>query len=266
MSFYDQMIDFQNCTPGNVGILKLSYNATFDKLHLKLGGGLTLAHLGKIEGKANGVTFFEDIAAFMVKRDAYMGVFTQADTLTIDFTEPNTKGGAAAQYLAALPRNLLTSLTFEVTISADAPAAMTLKAEGEYRDPTSNPFILRRKKFTIPLTVAGDNDYALPSGENGGLIKRAWIHHAGTIVASELRTNGTPRIRASVASMEYKQKRNRVVPQAGLLVLDFIDDGNLMNMLNTTQVTETLLRLNTNAGGGQATVFLDYVADLRRLN
>lgn len=151
--YYDQMIDFQNCTPGNVGILKLSYNATLDKLHLKLGGGLTAAHLGKIEGKANGVTFFEDDVAFMLKRDAYLGVFTQADTVTIDFTEPNTKGGAAQQYLAALPRNLLTSLTFEVTIKDTAPVGMTLKCEGEYRDPTQNPFILRRKRFAIPLSV-----------------------------------------------------------------------------------------------------------------
>jgi hypothetical protein len=264
--FYDQMIDFQNCQPGNVGILKLSYNATFDKLHLKLGGGLTLAHLGKIEGKANGVTFYEDDASLIQIRDAYQGVFTQPDTLTIDFTEPNTKGGAAQQYLAALPRNLLNSLTFEVTIAANAPAGMTLKCEGEYRDPTQNPFILRRKRFAIPLGVLGDNDYSLPSGATGGLIKRAWIHHAGNVTGVELRTNGTPRTRATVASMAYKQKRNRVVPQANLLVLDFIDDGNLMNMLNTTQVTETLLRLTTNAAGGQATVFLDYVADLRRLN
>jgi hypothetical protein len=265
--FYDQMIDFQNCTPGNVGILKLSYNATFDKLHLKLGGGLTVAHLDKIEGKANGVTFFEDNAANIIKRDAYLGVFTQADTLTIDFTEPNTKGGAAQQYLASLPRNLLTSLTFEVSILPAAPAGMTLKCEGEYRDPTQNPFILRRKKFAIPLSVNGDNDYSLPSGDTiGGLIKRVWIHHGGSIQAAELRTNGTPRIRASVASMEYKQKRNRVVPQANLLVLDFIDDGNLMGMLNTTIVKETLLRLNTNAAGGQATVYLDYLADYRRLS
>jgi hypothetical protein len=265
MSFYDQMIDFQNCTPGNSGILKLSYNATFDKLHLKLGGGLTKAHLGKIEGKANGVTFFEDNVAYIAARDAYLGVFTDPNTITLDFTEPNIKGGAAAQYLAALPRNLLNSLTFEVEILPAAPGTMTLKCEGEFRDPTQNPFILRRKKFTIPLGVTGDNDYTLPSSGDGGLIKRVWIHHAGILSAAELRTNGTPRIRASVASMEYKQKRNRVVPQVNLLVLDFIDDGNLMNMLNTTQVKETLLRLNTN-GTGQATVYLDYVDDLRKLH
>jgi hypothetical protein len=264
--FYDQMIDFQNCTPGNTAILKLSYNATFDKLHFLLAGGLTLAHLGKIEGKANGVTFFEDDAALIQKRDAYNGIYTDQYVLSIDFTEPNTKGGAAQQYLASLPRNLLNSLTFEIEIKDTAPAGMSFKCEGEYRDPTANPFILRRKRFAIPLGVVGENDYSLPSGDIGGLIKRIWIHHDGRVKKAELRTNGTPRKRASVLSLEYSQKRNRVVPQPGMTVVDFIDDGNLMNVLNTTIVKETLLRLTTDVGGGQATVYMDYLADYRRLN
>lgn len=265
MSFYDQMIDLQNATPGNTAILKLSYNATFDKLHFLLGGGLTKAHLGKIEGKANGVTFFEDTMSNIATRDAYLGIYTQADTVTIDFTEPNTRGGAAAQYLAALPRNLLNSLTFEIEVLAAAPVGMTLKCEGEYRDPTQNPFILRRKKFAIPLGVVGANDYTLPSGPDGGLLKRIWIHHPALINHVELRANGTPRIRASVASLEQSAKRDRVVPQANLVVIDFISDGNLMNMLNTTQLKETMLRLTTTATG-QATVYLDYIDDLRKLH
>lgn len=263
--YYDQMIDFQNFVPGNKAVLKLSYNATFDKIHLKLGGGLTKAMIGSIEGKANGVTFFLDKAANLALLDAYMGVFTQADTLTLDFTEPNTKGGAAAQYLASIPRNLLQSLTFEVEVLNTAPAGFTLQAEAEYRNPTTNPFILRRKAFTIPLPVTGDNDYSLPSGASGGLIKRVRIHHGGNINRLEMRTNGTPIVRESVASLNYSQMRNRLVPQQNMIVVDFIADGNLMGMLDTTKVTETLLRLTTSAPD-QATVYVDYIADLRALN
>ncbi|MES2367203.1 MAG: major capsid protein P2 [Pseudomonadota bacterium] len=263
--YYDQMIDFQNKSPGNVAVLKLSYNATFDKLHFQLGGGLTKADIGRIEGKANGVSFFVDDGSLMELRDAYAGVFTDSDTLTLDFTEPNTKGGASAQYLASLPRNLLTSLTFELTISADADPGMTLGCTAEYRDPTVNPFILRRKDFTVPMSVTGENDFMLPSGMDGGLIKRVWIHHGGNVTKAELRTNGTPRIRAVVAQIEYAQKRNRVVPQEDILVLDFIADGNLMGMLNTAQVKETLLRITTSAPD-QARVFVDYIDDLRKLH
>ena len=264
--FLDDMIDLQNVTPGNVAILKLAYNATFDKLHFKLKNGLTKAHIGRIEGKVNGVTFFVEEGKYVAVRDAFQGVYTQADTLTLDFTEPNTRGGAAAQYLASVPRNLMQSLTFEVQILGTAPAGIGMSCKGEYRDPTTNPFILRRKDFTIALPNIGDNDLTLPSGDtDGGLIKRIWIHHGGNVGGLELRTNGTPRLRTSVADLEQTQKRNRLVPQANMTVLDFIADGNLMGMLNTTQVKETLLRINATAAD-QARVFVDYVADLRRLS
>ncbi len=263
--YYDQQIDLQNVKPGNVAILKLSYNATFDKIHLKLGGGLTKADIKRIEGKANGVSFFVDEGAFLELRDAYSAVYTDADTMTLDFTEPNTKGGASAQYLSSIPRNLLKSLTFEITIDGGADVDSTLKAEAEYRDPTVNPFILRRKDFTIPLPLTGENDFILPAGIDGGLIKRIWMHHTGHIIKGELRKNGFPTIRATVASVEYSQKRNRIVPQTDILVLDFIADGNLMGMLNTTNATEILLRMTTDAPDA-ARVFIDYIDDLRKLH
>lgn len=262
---YDQMIDLQNVRPGVTAVLKLSYKATFDKLHLFLGGGLTKAMVGRIEGKANGVSFFVDDGALLGLRDAYMGVFVDPNIITLDFTEINTRGGAAAQYLASVPRNLLNSLTFEIEIKAGANVASTMTAEAEYRDPTPNPFILRRKDFNVPLTLVGENDVMLPVAVNGGLIKRIWLHHTGNVTKAELRTNGTPRLRAATGSFTYSQKRNRLVPQANILVLDFCADGNLMNMLNTAGIQECLLRLTTSAADS-VKVFIDYVDDLKKLS
>lgn len=265
-SNYDQMIDLQNVRPGVTAVLKLSYKATFDKIHLFLAGTLvTKAMIGRIEGKANGVTFFVDDGALIGLRDAYQGIFVDPNVITIDFTEPNSRGGAAAQYLAALPRNLLNSLTFEIEIKATAAANIMITAEAEYRDPTPNPFILRRKDFNVPLAITGENDIMLPTAINGGLIKRIWLHHTGFITKAELRTNGTPRMRASVASMEYSQKRDNEVPQVNMLVLDFIGDGNLMNMLNTAGIQECLLRLTT-SGADSVRAYIDYVDDLKKLS
>lgn len=263
-SNYDQQIDLQNVRAGVAAVLKLSYKATFDKVHLFLGGGLTKAMIGRIEGKANGVSFFVDDGLFIGLRDAYMGVFVDPNIITLDFTEINTRGGAAAQYLASLPRNLLNSLTFEIEIKATAPVGATMKAEAEYRDPTPNPFILRRKDVNIPLTAVGDNDIMLPVAVNGGLIKRIWLHNAGTIGKVELRTNGTPRIRADVASITNWQKRNRLVPQANLTVIDFCADGNLMNMLNTAGIQECLLRI-TATGTDSVKGYIDYIDNLQKL-
>jgi hypothetical protein len=219
----------------------------------------------QIEGKINGVQFFVDDGALLGVRDNYEGVFVDPSVITLDFTEPNTRGGAPAQYLASLPRNLMQSLTFEIQIDAAAPVGMTLKAEAEYRDPTQNMFVLRRKVFNAPLSQTGDNDLFLPVDASGGLIKRIWLHHGGNVTKAELRTNGTPRIRALNTSLQYSQKRNKVVPQANILVLDFIADGNLMNMLNTQGVKECLLRLTTSAPDSLK-AYIDYVDDIRKLH
>lgn len=262
--FFDDMIDLQNVRPGAVAILKISYNATVDKVHLFLGGGLTKADITRIEGKANGTTFYVDDAAKLAARDAYSDVFGAVTVVTLDFTESNTKGGAPAQYLASIPRNLLKSLTFEVTIAAGANVLSTMRAKAEYRGPTQNPFILRRKEFNVALPIVGDNDLVLPAEVNGGLIKRIWLHHTGNVTAAELRTDAVPRIRTSVADMEYTQKRNRVVPQANLLVLDFIADGNLMGMLNTATVKEAFIRLTTSAAD-TLKAYIDYIDDIRNI-
>lgn len=260
---YDQMIDLQNVGAGKTAVLKLSYNATFDKIHLLLSGGMTKANIGRIEGKANGVTFYVDDGQLVGIRDAYQGVFVDAAVLTLDFTDPNTRGGAAAQYLAAVPRNLLNSLTFEIEVKAGAVG--DIKAEAEYRDPTPNPFILRRKDFNVPLAITGENDIMLPVAASGGLIKRIWLHHTGNVTKAELRTNGVPRIRTSVASNIHAQKRNRLVPQTNVMVLDFIQDGNLMGMLNTAGQKECLLRLTTSAPD-TVKAYIDYVDQLGNLS
>lgn len=262
---YDQQIDLQNVRPGAAAVLKISYEATFDKIHLLLGGGLQKSDIGRIEGKANGTSFFVDDGALIALRDAYEGVHVQADTLTLDFTEINSRGGAAAQYLSAIPRNLLASLTFEIEIKDTAPAELTMKAEAEYRAPTPNPFILRRKDFNIPLTQVGENDIMLPVGFNGGLIKRIYLHQPNLIDKVELRTNATPRMRVSKAQLEHMQKRNRKVPQANLVVLDFVVDGNLMNMLDTSGIKEGLLRITAN-GTGAVKAYIDYIDNLARLS
>lgn len=264
-AFLDQQIDLQNVRPGATAILKLSYNATYDKIHFNLGGGLLKSHIKRIEGKANGTTFFVDDGTRVGLRDAYQGVFLDPGILSLDFTEVNSRGGAPAQYLASIPRNLLQSLTFEVAIDSSAPSTITLTADAEYRDPTPNTFILRRKDFNVALPLIGENDLILPADvQAGGLIKRIWLHHTGNVTKAELRTNGAPRIRASTGTIGYTQKRNRLVPQTNVLVLDFLADGNLMNMLNTQGVSEAFLRLTCSAADS-VTAYIDYIDDIRKL-
>lgn len=252
--FYDQLNNLQNvrAAGGGVAILTLPLSITVDKLKLKLLNDLTAADIMRIEGKANGKTFFVDTGARRKARQSYKGVHTEAGYLTIDFTEPNARGGAVPQYLASIPANLLKSLTFEITLAAaGAGKTFGMEAYAEFRGPTQNPYITKFQDFNVSLPNSGEHDLFLPSGISGGIIKRVWLHHTGHLTKSDLRVNRITAIRAGIDDLTYQQKENNLVPQANVAVLDFVVDGNLQGALNTAgssgQAPSVELRLTSDA-------------------
>lgn len=252
--FYDRIPNLQNVGPGKTAILTLPLSATFDKIKLKLGGGLLPAKISRIEGKANGKTFFVDDGAKLVQRQAYKGIYTDSVDpawCTIDFTEPNSRGGAVPQYLASIPANLLKSLTFEITLAADAAVGSTMEAHAEFRAPTQNPFIRKQLDFNVHLAGAGTHDLYLPSGISGGIIKRIWLHTTGHVTESELRINRQTAQWFDAASLDFMLRENGLTPQSNVWTLDFIADGNLAGALNTQgadgKALDVQLRLTTDA-------------------
>jgi hypothetical protein len=267
--FFDRILKVENVGPGKTALVTLGLNATYDKIILLLGGTpghvLVAANLSAIRIKANDIEIFADTGPNLDKRQAYAGVSTDAGEVTIDFTEPNARGDAAQQYLASLPANLLKKLVIEVDIAAGADAAGTLAAAAEFRGPTKNPFILKRRIFNYFAPGAADHDLFLPSGGNGGIIKRVWLHDGGHVTAAMLRVGGFIAMQyKTVAELGRVQTRNGLVPQAGIDVLDFIADGNLQGALNTSAGQDVALRLTTDAA--QAIVgFIDYIDPIDRL-
>lgn len=269
MGMYDKLANVQNVAPGAIAIISMPCNVTYDKLKLKLLGGLVAADITLIEGKANGKTFFTDTGANAVLRQAYKGLHTEAGYVTLDFTEPNARGGAVPQFMASIPANLLANLTFEVTIAGTANALSKMEAHVEFRAPTTNPFIRKMIKLNTNLPNVGDNDLFLPSGSMGGIIKRIWLHQAAILTGYELRVNNLSARRAVKADWNNEQLENRLVPQAGFDVIDFICDGNMQGALNTGadakgQVPVVSLRATTSAAGA-VTAYLEYIDPIGRL-
>lgn len=270
--FYDQLNNLQNVRAdgGGVAILTLPLAVTYDKIKLKLLGDLTAADITRIEGKANGKTFFVDTGARRKARQDYKGIHTEAGFMTIDFTEPNARGGAVPQYLASIPANLLKSLTFEITLgAAGVGETFGLEAYAEFRGPTNNPYITKHLDFNVSLPNAGEHDLFLPSGVSGGIIKRVWLHHTGNITAADLRVNRVTAIKAKVTDLEYQQKENNLVPQANVTVLDFVVDGNLQGALNTASQSGKAapsieLRLTTDAAD-VISGYIEYIDPINRL-
>lgn len=265
MGYKLQLTNLQNVAPGNVATLKCPAgpgSPTYDQIKLVLGGGLTPAHLTSIRGKANGRIFLDESSGTVVStRDAYRGIATDVGFVVLDFTEPRARNGAAEQLVASVPGALLQDLSFEVQVAAGAPVGSTLSATAVYRPPTTNPFIRKLLNSNQSFSAAGSggapNIMYLPVGGAGGKLKRMWIREsvAATITAIEIRIANNVVHTVSRASLENDQKRNGLVPQTGMVVLDFVEDGNLAGMLDTSKAPTVELRLFT---GAAATFNVDY--------
>lgn len=260
------LTNLQNVAPGNVATLSCPVGPgapTYDQIKLALGGGLTPAHIEYVRGKANGRIFLDEAGGGTVinSRDAYKNITVDANFVVIDFTERNARNGAAEQLVASVPGSLLQSLTFEIKLAAGAPAGGTITAYANYRPPTTNPFI-RKLLSTVAAFVAAGTDAApnityVPVAGAGGKMKRIWLREsaAGVITKVQMRIANNVVYESTRASLANDQVRNLLVPQAGIVVLDFIEDGNLAGLLDTSAAPSVELRLSTSAA---ATFNVDY--------
>lgn len=265
-----RVTNLQNVAPGNTATLKLptGKNApTLDKVILELTGGLTPAHIESIRGKANGRLFLDEITGTVInRRDDYRGVFTAPGFITLDFTEPGARNGAVEQLMASVPCSLLQDLSFEIKLAAAAPANGRIDAQMVVRQPTQNPYIAKKLNTTQSFAAAGEQIMYLPTGGAGGKIKRIWIHEttAGTLTDLEIRVGNTTAYETNRAKLEHSQKQNKQTPQAGIVVLDWIEDGNLSGMLDTANAAQVELRMKSSAANTYQ-VFYEFIDPIGRL-
>ena len=270
MTFKLRATNLQNVAPGNTATLKLPVgkNApTLDKIQLELSGGMTPAHILNIRGKANGRLFYDESnGVIMNGRDNYRGIFTAAGFLTIDFTEPKARNGAVEQLLASVPMSQLSDLSFEIKIDPSAPVTGRIDAQIQVRQPTSNPYILKLLNTTQNFGSAGEQIAYLPTGGAGGKLKRIFLHEQtpGTITDLQIRVGNTVSYETSRAKLEFEQKRNGLVPQTGIVCLDFIEDGNLSGVMDTGNAANVELRIQSSAGNTYQ-VFYQLIDPIGRL-
>lgn len=267
---FGPILQVDNAGAGKTAIIKPGLDATYDKFVLHLGGGLVAADLTEIRMYANGAEFFKDTGTYLDNRQAFHGIDTDAAEVTIDFTDPNLKGDVSLQYAASLPANLLKQLRIEVDI-ADAQGVgedfSLLTCSAEYRGRTQNPFILKRRKFTQYFGAAGEWDLSMPVGENGGVIKRIWLHDGGNVTALQLRVGQTlPLEYDAIAKLTRMQERNGKVIQAGITCLDFVVDGNLNGVLDTSKIRGAVSMRLTTDQAQTVTGYIDYVDPITRIS
>jgi hypothetical protein len=93
-----------------------------------------------------------------------------------------------------------------------------------------------------------------------------WIHEQtpGTITDVELRVGNITAIETTRAELEQSQKENELVPQAGVVVVDFIEDGNLSGIMNTATAAQVELRLQSSAANTYR-VYFEYIDPIGNL-
>jgi hypothetical protein len=237
---------------------------TLDKLQFILGGTLTEALVTGIRGFINGREFYREGSGVVhnARRD-YLGIVTPASEIVLDFTEPNARS-AIEQNLSALPLSAMQDLRFELDLGAGA--GHTLTALAHFRAPTANPFIKKLRRITQQFSAGGEQILYLPNGANGGKLVRVWLHEsaAGNITAVELRARNAVALEATRVELENDQQANGLTPQAGVLCLDFIADGNLSGWFDTSALADVELRL-TGTAAATYTVYLEYLDPIARL-
>jgi len=274
MGFQLPLTNLQNVAPGNTATLKVPCgpnSPTYDQFKFFLSGGMLPAHILSIRGKVNGRLFMEEATGTVITaRDSYRGISTAAGVVVIDLTEPKARNGAAEQLLASLPGHLCQDITFEIKIDATAPANGKIKAVAVYRPPSENPWVRKLMPTTISFSAAGTeaapNIVYLPIGDAGGKLKRIWIREStdNVVTGGQIRLANNVVHEFVTAEIENDQLRNGLVPQASLVVLDFMADGNFAGMLDTSQAPSAELRIY-NSAACSLSIDYEYVDPIARL-
>lgn len=269
MGFTNKLTNIQALAPSGTATITLGCgpNApTLDKLQLTLAGtDFDDSFVTGIRGFVNGREFMTLGGGVLHNlRAAYLGLFSDAGELTIDFTEPNARS-AIEQNLSCLPLSLMQSCYFEVDIGA-TNADLSLKALAYFRAPTNNPFIKKVRKIRKGFSETGEQTIFLPNGPAGGKLVRAWIVESvpGNIKALELRARNSIGREGTRAQLENDQKRNGLTPQAGNVVVDFIADGNLSGWFDTQALSDVELKL-TGTLAATYDVYLEYLDPINHL-
>ena len=269
MTFKNRITNIQPVAAGTTATLVIGTgkNApTLDKLQLILSGTtFTTTHVTGIRGYIDGRQFFmEGSGVVHNDRRDYLALFNATTEIVLDFTEPNART-AIEQNLTSIPLSQIQDLRFEIDIAAGAVAPV-IRALAHYRAPTSNPYIKKLFRITQGFQAGGEQIVYVPNGQKGGKLMRAWIHEgsAGNITAVELRAKNAVGIEATRTELENSQKHNGLVPQAGIVVLDFIEDGNLGGWFDTSTLADVELRL-TGTAADTYTVYLEYADPIARL-
>lgn len=238
---------FRNVANSGIATCDLSnmLGKVLEKITLTLGGTFTRAMMTRIELFLNNKSVWVDDGTRAEAKNVYNGGSTDVTILKIDFMDRKAVTINARQAGAwDLSRESgITSARLEVTIAgatnptlvgfADVSPPVADASEKDIR------WLLARRHRTTQVIGASGTEIALdvphlaPNG-GGSVYRRVYIYSANMTALKGMR-EGVTEFDLTKAQNEAAQKDNFKVPQANLVVLDPVQDGQLLGRVWDTR-------------------------------
>lgn len=255
----------QNITPNGRATVRIPLGVTYNRFYILCRGNILANLLTNIVLKINGSERHRwRTQAQLLARNLYAGGVTDAQRLTLDFINRHAKS-YEAQTMGALAATAEAGVQ-DVVIEFDignyvVNAASTVEIYADTDPPSANRLIVRNRYFQKVLAGAVEEQIIIPFGLNGEQLQRIYIFGpTANINFVRIRREGSDEFEdVRVGDNEFMQREFGRAPQAGLMVVDFIENNIMSDMLNTAVViggdgkarpVQNLdIRLNTNVGG-----------------
>lgn len=232
----------QNVGTGQRATLRLPLGRTYNKITLFCEGNINRSLLSNIVLKVNqGEKQRWKTSAQLQARNAYNLGAADAAILALNFVEKDAKDEAAmtlGTYALTAEAGVQDAvLEFDIGTYI-VTAASKIWAIAEVDVPSKNRLIVRTRYQQKTLAGAVEEAIIIPSGMNGEQLKRMFIFGTTALIDSvRVRRDDSDEFESiTVAQNEFNQKEYGKVPQAELMVIDFIPHNLQGHMLNTAMI------------------------------
>lgn len=222
--------------------LRLPLGRTYNRIVLFCAGNINRALLTNIVLKVNsGEKQRWKTGDQLQARNSYLVGASDPAIVELDFVERQGKDEAAmtlGTYAMTAEAGVQDAvLEFDIGTYV-ASATSTIVAFAEVDVPSRNRMICRTRFQQKTLAGAVEEQIIIPSGQNGEQLKRMFIFGTLSLIDSvRVRRDDSDEFESlSVAQNEFIQKTYAKVPQAGLMVVDFLAHNLQGHMLNTAMI------------------------------
>lgn len=266
-----KLLPFNNVA--NTGLATLDLNNllgyTIERMTFQLGGtAFTKANITSFQIKANGKVIYDSSGARIDARMQYRGIAANANFLTIDFSEIHART-ELGQNIGSIDTTAgIQNLKLEMQISGATAPTIQGYAEcsrpqiDNAQAPTRN-LLARVHNSTVTIGAGGTFSIPVPHffpADGGSLFKRIHIFSAN-MTGVAIKKNGIVVEETIKAVNDFRQTEYKKTPQAGLYVVDFVQDDNQSSILNTRDA-QTMEINGTFSAGETITIEIEVLEPL----